>query len=203
MEDPTSMMSPLYQGRTCDPPALAAHPGGNCTLGGFPSYAINASSVRDVQTAVNFARNTGIRLVVKNTGHDFSGKSGGAGALSIWTHHMKDIEFVPAFKEDGEEGYEGPAFKCGTGVQAWEIFEAANAQGLVVVGGEGRVSLLFRSEVFIMLRFEVDCGRHGRIYPRRRPLATLFHPRHSSRPRPLPGSRARIGKVRHGDLHAE
>lgn len=78
--------------------------------------------------------------MIKNTGHDFSGKSGGAGALSIWTHHLKDIEHVSDFKGDGEKGYKGPAFKAGSGVQAWEIYEAASKKNLVVVGGEGRVS---------------------------------------------------------------
>lgn len=141
MEDPTSMMSPLMEGLTCVPPSLAnaiAGQGVNCSIGGYPSYVINASNVRDIQMGVNFARNTGIRLVVKNTGHDFSGKSGGAGSLSIWTHHLKDIAFLPKF-DDGA-GYVGPAFKAGSGVQALEIYEAAHAKGMVVVGGEGRVS---------------------------------------------------------------
>jgi hypothetical protein len=141
MGDPTSMMLPLFEGLTCIPPSLRNATVGqavNCTIGGYPYYVINASDVRDVQLGVNFARNTGIRLVVKNTGHDFSGKSGGAGSLSIWTHHFKDIEFLPNFNDGA--GYVGPAFKAGSGVQAWEIYEAAHAQGLVVVGGEGRVS---------------------------------------------------------------
>ena len=80
--------------------------------------------------------------MIKNTGHDFSGKSGGAGALSIWTHHLKVIQFLPNYVEDGGR-YHGPAFKAGSGVQAWEIYEAATEEGLVVVGGEGQVSSLF------------------------------------------------------------
>jgi hypothetical protein len=35
--------------------------------------------------------------------------------------------------------------KCESEVQAWEFYEAAHAQGMVVVGGEGRVSLSFSS----------------------------------------------------------
>lgn len=49
-----------------------------------------------LQIAVNFARNTGVRFVMKNTGHDFSGKSGGAGSLSVWVHNLKDIAYVPS-----------------------------------------------------------------------------------------------------------
>ena len=65
-----------------------------CTLGGFPSYAVKISNVAQVQLAVNFARNANLRLVIKNTGHDFLGKSMGAGALSIWTHNLKTIRFL-------------------------------------------------------------------------------------------------------------
>lgn len=113
-------------------------PTGSCTLGGYPSYAVNASNVAQIQLAVNFARNSGIRLVVKNTGHDFSGKSGGAGALSIWTHNLKDIEFIPSWTSLNS-GWDGPAIKAGSGVQAFELYEAAHENGVVAVGGEGEV----------------------------------------------------------------
>jgi len=80
MNDPTSVMWPLYEGRFCMP---TSDPTQNCTLGGYPSYAVNVSNVAQIQLTVNFARNANLRLVVKNTGHDFNGKSAGAGALSI------------------------------------------------------------------------------------------------------------------------
>ncbi|MAD84573.1 MAG: hypothetical protein CL912_16565 [Deltaproteobacteria bacterium] len=148
MSDPTSMMSPLFQGRTCQPPSISPASNGTCTIGDYPSYAINASRIADIHLGVNFARNTGIRLVIKNTGHDFSGKSGGAGSLSIWTHYLKDIEYIPESKGGGKKGYKGPAFKSGSGVQAWEIYEATSKQGLIVVGGEGRVCSWWKMSVF-------------------------------------------------------
>lgn len=137
LADPIEMMSPVYQGLTCSPPSLYDTKG--CTQGGFPWYVINATTPKHIQAGVNFARNTGVRLVVKNTGHDFSGKSGGGGSLSIWTHYFKDIEYIEEYVDD-VEGYSGPAFKCGTGVQAFEINKAAAAKGRIVVGGEGQVS---------------------------------------------------------------
>lgn len=100
-------------------------------------YTVNASNVAQIQAAVNFARNTGVRLVVKNTGHDFSGKSGGAGSLSVWTHYLKDIAYISSYN-DATTNYSGPAFKAGAGVEAYEIYAAARDQGLVVVGGEGQ-----------------------------------------------------------------
>lgn len=133
------MLSPVYQGLTCQPPQVYESKTGNCTLGGYPSYVVNVSTVAHVQAAVNFARNNGIRLVIKNTGHDFSGKSGGAGALSIWTHYLKDTAFIPNY-EDETLGYSGPAIKAGSGVEAYELFKFAHDNGVVAVGGEGQVS---------------------------------------------------------------
>lgn len=47
---------------------------------------MNVSTVADIQAGVKFAREQQVRLVIKNTGHDMSGKSLGGGSLSIWTH---------------------------------------------------------------------------------------------------------------------
>lgn len=132
--DPLEMLSPFYQCNTCIPASLFSR-NGTCTQGGYPMYVVNASSVRDIQLAVNFARNTGVRLVVKNTGHDFNGKSGGAGSLSIWMHHFKEMNFTDSFDGPGSN-YTGPALKAGAGVQAFELYAAARELGLVVVGGE-------------------------------------------------------------------
>jgi hypothetical protein len=114
-------MSPLFQGETCSPQKdnLTSS---TCTLGGFPSYAVKISNVAQVQLAVNFARNASLRLVIKNTGHDFLGKSMGAGALSIWTHNLKTIQFL---SEVHTPSYTGPAFRIGAGVQVGELYAAA------------------------------------------------------------------------------
>ena len=105
-------------------------------MGGYSSYAVNVTTVAHIQLAVNFARNAGLRLVVKNTGHDFNGKSTGAGALGIWTHHLKEIDYIEDYQSSS---YQGPAVKMGAGVQAYEIYEKANELGFTVVGGEGKV----------------------------------------------------------------
>lgn len=102
--------------------------------GAYPTYAVNVSTVAQIQLAVNFARNLNLRLVVKNTGHDFNGKASGKGALSIWTHYLKDKEYFPNFK--GANGYVGPAIKFGSGIQVSEAYEFAQSLGHSVVGGE-------------------------------------------------------------------
>lgn len=131
-DDPTSVMWPLYQGLTCMP---TTDPTQKCTLGAFPSYVVKATTVAQIQLAVNFARNANLRLVVKNTGHDFNGKSAGAGALSIWTHALKDLKYIANYQQGS---YNGPAIKAGSGVQAFELYDYANKLGVTVVGGEGK-----------------------------------------------------------------
>jgi hypothetical protein len=135
LDDPIEMFSPVYQGVTCQPTSL--YDSSECTQGGYPTYTVNASTTAHLQLAVNFARNTGVRFVIKNTGHDFSGKSGGAGSLSVWTHNLKDIAYIPSYN-DATTNYDGPAFKAGAGVQVYEIYAAAHEHGLVAIGGEGR-----------------------------------------------------------------
>ncbi|OAL49332.1 FAD-binding domain-containing protein [Pyrenochaeta sp. DS3sAY3a] len=128
--DPTSNMFPLYQGKTCFPRSKT---NGTCTLGSYPTYAVNVSSVAQIQLALNFARNSNLRLVIKNTGHCYLGKSLGAGALSVWTHNLKDIEFIEHYKSTS--GYEGSAIKVGAGVVMRELYEAAHQHNVTVTGG--------------------------------------------------------------------
>lgn len=92
---------------------------GNCTHGGFPPYAVNVGNVGQIQLAVNFARNANLRLVIKNTGHCYLGKSSGAGALSIWLHNLKDLEYYLYLNI---LGYSGLAMKIGTGVTVQEVY---------------------------------------------------------------------------------
>lgn len=132
MNDPTSIMLPLYEGRTCMAPGYNYTSA--CTQGAYPTYVVNATTVAQIQLAVNFARNQNLRLVVKNTGHDFNGKAAGKGALSIWTHWLKDKAFYPEVVADN--GYVGPAIKVGAGIQVYEVNEFAKENGVSTVAGE-------------------------------------------------------------------
>ncbi|KAK6705432.1 hypothetical protein SNK03_009284 [Fusarium graminearum] len=109
-------------------------PDGNCTLGGFPSYVVDAHNVAHIQLAVNLARSLNLRLVIKNTGHDFNGRSAGAGALSLWMQRFKSIQYFKDFKTPS---YSGPAMKVAAGVIGSELYEAADKYGVTAVGGEG------------------------------------------------------------------
>ena len=62
MGDPASIMGFWAEGATCVPTNDTSS---TCTLGGYPVYVVNATTVRHVQLAVNFTRNNNIRLVIK------------------------------------------------------------------------------------------------------------------------------------------
>ncbi|KAL2176126.1 uncharacterized protein P884DRAFT_203808 [Thermothelomyces heterothallicus CBS 202.75] len=128
LDDPVTILTQWPQGNTC---LLSSNPSGNCTQGGFPAYVVNATSVKHVQAAVNFARNRNVRLVIKNTGHDFVGRNTGAGALSVWTHYLKGFEFLPDYAQPGGS-YRGPAARVGAGLQVWEVFEHARRQNVTL-----------------------------------------------------------------------
>ncbi|KAJ4992083.1 FAD binding domain-containing protein [Stagonosporopsis vannaccii] len=127
--NPTSIMWPIFQGRTCMPSNNTS--GEQCTIGGYPEYAINVTNVAQIQLAVNFARTLNMRLVIKNTGHCYLGKSSGAGALSLWMHNMGGIDFLPKYEGPG---YSGPALKLAAGVTVREVYEAADKNNVTVTG---------------------------------------------------------------------
>jgi hypothetical protein len=62
LDDPLTVLTTWPEGETCD---VTLNPVGNCTQGGFSVYVVNVTTVRDIQVAVNFARNSNLRLVIK------------------------------------------------------------------------------------------------------------------------------------------
>ncbi|KAM0541150.1 hypothetical protein ACHAPJ_013368 [Fusarium lateritium] len=122
-------MAPLFANQSCDPFQPKAKP---CTLGNYVRYTVDARSSKDVAAALKFAQQKNIRLVIRNTGHDYLGRSTGAGALAVWTHHLKGTKVI----NWKDAHYQGKALKVGAGVQGYEALAAAHAAGLVVVTGE-------------------------------------------------------------------
>lgn len=127
--DPSSVMMPVFQNSTCDPFQPVESP---CTLGNLVRYSVNASDASLVQSAIRFAAAHNIRVAVKNTGHDFLGRSTAKHALGIWTHHMDGMELIRNYTSPM---YRGPAMKMGAGTQAWQAYQAAHSWGYRVVGG--------------------------------------------------------------------
>lgn len=116
-------------------PAATASPN-TCELGSIPPHFLDVEGPEDVIAAFEFTKETGVPLVIKNTGHDFMGRSSGKGALALWTHNLKDISFNPAFVPEGcPASTSFPGVTAGAGVQFFEAFEFAEAHNITLVGG--------------------------------------------------------------------
>ncbi|KAI1074791.1 FAD-binding domain-containing protein [Whalleya microplaca] len=132
INNPLTVLNEWPEGNTCF--ASLQTEGLTCTQGGFPVYVVNATTVKQIQIAINFARNKNLRLTIKNTGHDFIGRSAGFGALSIWTHWLKDFEFLPQYSI-GE--YDGMAARVGSGLESWEMFTHMSIHNMTVLVAGG------------------------------------------------------------------
>ena len=94
-------MQSFFTNGTCDPFHAVSKP---CTLGTMVNYAVNVSKPEHVTETIHFVKKHNIRLVIRNTGHDYYGGSTGAGAVAIWTHNLKDMEMLPNYKSAAYSG---------------------------------------------------------------------------------------------------
>lgn len=129
IESSSSVQDPIFANASCDP---FTPRNSTCLLGNYVAYAVNVTGIDDIAATIRFADANNIRLVIRNTAHDYLGRSTGAGALAIWTHSLKGQEI----KDWSDAEYTGKAIKIAAGVQGFEVLEASSAAGLVVVTGE-------------------------------------------------------------------
>jgi len=128
---------------TCRPTTT---PTDTCTLGYYPVLAIIAKSTKHIQEGIKFATKNNLRLIIRNTGHDFLGRSVGWGALVINTHSFQDIKFTDNWT--GAGAYQGSAVTVGAGVQAVNVLKKGNALSppKLMVTGECIVSPIVARE---------------------------------------------------------
>ncbi|KAJ1531226.1 hypothetical protein HK405_001435, partial [Cladochytrium tenue] len=105
----------------------------NCSIGRLSVYAVNVSSNADVAIAIAFARTFRIKIAVKNTGHDYHGRGNAPDSLTIWTHNLKKMEYVPAFTVGKTSS---PAFIFGSGVQTYEATPFADSYNKSITQGD-------------------------------------------------------------------
>jgi FAD/FMN-containing dehydrogenase len=99
-------------------------------------YAVAAETTGDVVAAVNFAREHGLRLVVKGGGHSYHGTSNAADSLLIWTRRMSAVTVHDAFVAAGCGGVRQPAVTVGAGAIWGQVYDAVTTKaGRYVQGG--------------------------------------------------------------------
>ncbi|KAL4066264.1 hypothetical protein V8B97DRAFT_1981587 [Scleroderma yunnanense] len=106
-----------------------------CKRGNVPVIGVDARTPGDIQAAVKFAVQYNLKLVIKNTGHDFLGPSAARGAFVVWTHNMKNITYDATFIPQGAPSNETyQAVTLGADVQWHEAYDAVNQHGRMMVG---------------------------------------------------------------------
>ncbi|CAN9285863.1 unnamed protein product [Alternaria alternata] len=121
-------MSTYWQNDTCNP--LLA-PNGTCELGNIASYAVEVTNAASAAAGIQWARQRNLRLSIKNTGHDYLGRTNGKGSLALWTHHLNSMEVL----NYTSPSYSGPALRMGAGVQSYKAISFVSQYGLRVVVG--------------------------------------------------------------------
>jgi hypothetical protein len=72
---PESVDYSIYTNNSCVPPGVPGYKEGRgCSIGALPQYIVNATTEEQVARAMQWASKRDIRIVVKGTGHDLSGR---------------------------------------------------------------------------------------------------------------------------------
>jgi hypothetical protein len=72
---PESVDYSIYANNSCLPPGVDGYSKDKgCSIGGLPQYIVNATNEQQVAVAMKWASQRNIRVVVKGTGHDLSGR---------------------------------------------------------------------------------------------------------------------------------
>ncbi|GJE86543.1 FAD-binding domain-containing protein [Phanerochaete sordida] len=119
-----------------DPVDPAAYQHRDCEIGNIPPAYVEVQSVEHIQAAYNFSRKTGIRLSVKNKGHDYKGRSSGRNTLSLWVSHLNAdlMSFNESFTpEHCDASYK--AITIGTGVGMQQLYAFADKHSVTAIGG--------------------------------------------------------------------
>lgn len=142
-DQPAAALWTYYTNETCRPTSNRNTP---CTLGYYGVYVILAKTYDHVKAGVDFSRTHDLRLVIRNTGHDFLGRSTGWGALVINTHGFKNATFMESYAGPGD--YHGSAVTVGAGIQGGELLKLGSTQNppVTVVVGECSVCGIPRDE---------------------------------------------------------
>ncbi|KAH0497556.1 hypothetical protein TgHK011_004854 [Trichoderma gracile] len=135
VESPVSVMWDKFDNFTCLPEEEAP-----CSPAGYPAYVVNASNAQHVKIGIDFARKHNVRLNVKNTGHDYLGRSNSPGSLSIWTHHLNAMTYNKGqYRLHGSgKVLQGNSITVGGGSEMYNIYAAADKHNETIVGGGGK-----------------------------------------------------------------
>ncbi|PPQ89860.1 hypothetical protein CVT25_004758 [Psilocybe cyanescens] len=116
-----------------NPEAFA--PQQDCSHGGVSPLYIDVRKKEDVIAAFKFSRKQKVPLAIKNTGHDFMGRSAVPHSLGLWMHNLKYISHKLDFVAEGCHLTGQSALTFGAGTQFYDISDFTEKHGLQMVSG--------------------------------------------------------------------
>jgi hypothetical protein len=115
-------------------------PNSTCEQGLVSPEYIEVFSASDVQAAFELARQTGTKLSIKNSGHDYLGRGTRRGSLALWMRGLKNMTYEPEFTPAGcssDDGEPLRAITFGAGVNTDEALAFAHDYGVVTTTASG------------------------------------------------------------------
>ena len=107
-----------------------------CSLGRLATYYVDVRNTSHISATLQFAHAHNIRISIKNTGHDFFGRSSVPNSLAIWTHNLNQLDFYPNFTASNCPSANGQNVgEMGAGVVAGDAYKFFNSHGMDVTGG--------------------------------------------------------------------
>ncbi|KAN0091547.1 hypothetical protein V8E55_005113 [Tylopilus felleus] len=107
-----------------------------CHQGTTPPYSAAISSAQDASDIIKWATANNVKLTIKNTGHDYLGRSSGRSSLQVFTHQLTSVTYVTDFVPQGSSAAPVPAVKIGAGAQLDAIYSFLEAHNIsAVLGG--------------------------------------------------------------------
>lgn len=108
----------------------------NCSLGRLSSYYVDVREASHISAALKFAKDHNIRISIKNTGHDFFGRSSVPGTLAIWTHNLDGMKFNANFTAHNCPSSNGQNVgELSAGVVATDAYHFFSSHGMDITGG--------------------------------------------------------------------
>ncbi|KAF7365977.1 FAD-binding domain-containing protein [Mycena venus] len=109
-----------------------------CEIGSLSSAYLTVEGAEDVQHAFAFAKSTGTLLSIKNTGHDFFGRSVLKNSLALWTHNLNSVR-THSSVEGGQGDVNYTAITLGAGAQWYDVYHITSLlwEGIIPPLGAG------------------------------------------------------------------
>ncbi|KAJ6484528.1 hypothetical protein DFH09DRAFT_1211300 [Mycena vulgaris] len=106
----------------------------SCDQGEIPPYYIDIQVPGDIQAAFKFSKETSVPLSIKNTGHDYMGRSRRRDSLGLWTHNLQTMVYKPQFAPDRCSSTHR-AVTIGAGVTLEQVYKFADNNDAMFIGG--------------------------------------------------------------------